>query len=64
MLFRSFRSGCLGLLQAISMLSPHRQPIADLTQATVMLGGQPVHFNPAVTVPSSLQSDSGWLLPQ
>ena len=61
---RLFRSGCLALLQAISMLSPHRQPIAELTQATVMLGGQPVHFNPVVTVPSSLQSDSGWLLPQ
>lgn len=57
---RLFRSGCLSLLQAIASFLPTRLAGNHPAQATVMLGGQPVHFNPGVIVPPALLHESGW----
>ena len=57
-----FRSGCIGLLNAIASFSPDSYPWtwSENPQASTTQAGQVVHFNPAVVIHPSLEQEQGW----
>lgn len=55
-----FRSGCIGLLNAIASFSPDVLSWSENARASTTLAGQLVHFNPAVVIHPSLEQEHGW----
>ena len=49
-----FRSGCVGLLNAIASFLPDVQLGQEAARSSTMLDGQAVHFSPAVVIPATL----------
>ncbi len=55
-----FRSGCIGLLNAIASFSPDFLSWSENARASTTQAGQLVHFHPAVVIHPSLEPDHGW----
>ena len=55
-----FRSGCVGLLNAIASYSATVQVGQASARSSTILDGHAVHFSPAVVIPPSLDKEQGW----
>ena len=55
-----FRGGCVALLHAIATLADNEPHQSGKPCASTWLGGQLIHFNPAVRIDPALGLEQGW----